>query len=249
MHADFLSWAEALEKRHTSRLTFQEVRRGLTALSQIYVQKRDKLAQGAALDGAGKRAAFAWFYGALHFLLIEKIVQELGDGAAHVRHVIDLGCGTGVGGCAWALQANSCSVEGYDINAWAVEEAAWNYQNLGIRGVAKRADLNRVKLSGGENTAYLACLTVNELSTPDRSALLDRLLAAQTRGSRILIVEPIAKSPTPWWSDWVNRFTAHSSSARCDEWRFPLQLPERLRLLDKAAGLSHQELTARTLFI
>ena len=38
---------------------------------------RSALADHKALDGAGKRAAFALYYGPLHFLLIQHIVREL----------------------------------------------------------------------------------------------------------------------------------------------------------------------------
>ena len=74
----FTAWLEALEKRHLGGLTFPEVRRALQALSSLYVERRDRLATGAALEGAGKRAAFALFYGPLHFLLVREIVRALG---------------------------------------------------------------------------------------------------------------------------------------------------------------------------
>ncbi|HEX2341333.1 MAG TPA: hypothetical protein VHI98_12715, partial [Vicinamibacterales bacterium] len=61
-------WMRALEARHLIDLQFAEVARALRALSSAYVQRRAALATGAALDGAGKRAAFALFYGPLHFL-------------------------------------------------------------------------------------------------------------------------------------------------------------------------------------
>src|SRR5437899_2677183 len=53
------AWMAALEARHLAELTFSEVSRALRALSSAYVERRAKLARGAALDGAGKRAAFA----------------------------------------------------------------------------------------------------------------------------------------------------------------------------------------------
>jgi hypothetical protein len=34
-----------------------------------------------------------------------------------------------------------------------------------------------------------------------------------------------------------------------DEWRFPAGLPPRLALLDRAAGLDHRELTARSSYL
>ena len=79
MSADpFAAWMDALEKRHLKDLTFPEVRRALQALSSLYVERRDRLGQGSALEGAGKRAAFALFYGPLHFLLVRAIVRALG---------------------------------------------------------------------------------------------------------------------------------------------------------------------------
>jgi len=67
----------ALEARHLADLTFPEVSRALRALSSAYVERRQRLAEGAALAGAGKRAAFALFYGPLHYLLIREIVRAL----------------------------------------------------------------------------------------------------------------------------------------------------------------------------
>src|SRR5256885_16142781 len=94
-------WLSALEARHFSDLTFQEVSRSLRALSATYVEKRGRIREGAALAGAGKRAAFALFYGPLHYLLVSEIIRAIPD-AAHVRAgaptLIDLGCGTGAAG-------------------------------------------------------------------------------------------------------------------------------------------------------
>ena len=58
---------------------------------------------GSPLDTAGKRAAFALFYGPLHFLTVQAIVIALGAHARPLQMIADLGCGTGVGGAAWAL--------------------------------------------------------------------------------------------------------------------------------------------------
>jgi len=42
---------------------------------------------------------------------------------------------------------------------------------------------------------------------------------------------------------------AAPGGAREDEWRFAAELPERMRLLDRAAGLDHAVLTARSLWL
>jgi len=70
-------WLQALEARHFSDLTFQEVARSLRALSSTYVERREGIREGAALSGAGKRAAFALFYGPLHYLLVREIVRAI----------------------------------------------------------------------------------------------------------------------------------------------------------------------------
>lgn len=243
----FHAWFNALYARHTATLQFAEVRRALQALSQVYVQRRDRMAQGAVFDGAGKRAAFGLFYTPLHFLTVHAIVQALP--VSPLQRIIDLGCGTGAGAAAMALaQDRGARVQGVDINAWAVAEARWNWQHLGVRGTAAKGDARRFLMQQcGAGDALLATYTVNELDDGARATLLTALLAAHGRGACVLIVEPIAKRMSPWWEAWVTAFTQHGG--RADEWRIPAALPEKLALLDKAAGMQHRELTARTLFL
>ncbi len=77
----FPAFYAALEARHRAELTFPEVRRALQALSSLYVERRERMAGGGALEGRGKRAAFALYYGAMHFLLVREVVRALGAGA------------------------------------------------------------------------------------------------------------------------------------------------------------------------
>src|SRR5438552_2170117 len=70
-------WIPEREARHLAELTFPEGSGALRALSSAYVERRAKLADGAALSGAGKRAAFALFYAPLHYLSIAHIVRHL----------------------------------------------------------------------------------------------------------------------------------------------------------------------------
>jgi hypothetical protein len=241
------AWLLALEKRHLANLTFQEVRRALQALSSLYVERRGRLASGAALEGAGKRAAFALYYGPLHFLLVREIVRALGAAARAPKRLLDLGCGTGVAGAAWALETGGrASLEGVDRSAWAVQEARWTYGQLGLHGSAGRGDAASCPLPGPP-AGVITAFTVNELADEAREALLARLLGAGRTGVRILVVEPIARRSLPWWSEWSRAFVA--AGGRDDEWRFPLVLPDRLRLLGKAAGLDARELTGRSLWL
>jgi methylase of polypeptide subunit release factors len=98
----FVTWLASLEAKHLRELTFREVSRSLRALSATYVERRHTLVDGAALSGRGKRAAFALFYGPLHHLLVAHIVRELPSALDRVPTLVDLGCGTGAAGAAWA---------------------------------------------------------------------------------------------------------------------------------------------------
>ena len=89
------AWLADLERRHFAELSFPEVRKGLQALSSLYVERRGRIGAGAAFDGAGKRAAFALFFGPLHFLVVREVVEAVGAAAPPLARVLDLGCGTG----------------------------------------------------------------------------------------------------------------------------------------------------------
>lgn len=240
-------WLAALEARHLASLRFPEVSRALRALSSAYVERRDRLARGAALDGGGKRAAFALFYGPLHFLTIRHIVSSLPAPRGPIDTLVDLGCGTGAAGAAWALALGPRTrVHGVDRHQWAVAEADWTYRQLGLRARVTRTDAGRVRLPT-RRTALLAGWLVNEVSDDTRAACLDRWLEAAMRGATILVVEPIARAAVPWWPTWAEAFV--HAGGRADEWRFPADLPDIVRRLDRAAGLSHAELTARSLWL
>lgn len=240
-------WLAALEARHLANLTRSELTRSLRALSSCYVERREKLAGGAALEGAGKRAAFALFYGPLHFLTVDAVVRALGVNTKPLSTIHDLGCGTGVGGAAWALAcAAPPAVLGIDRSAWAVAEANWTYHQLGVRGRAKAGDVVRdFQISGFPNSPILLAYTVNELPAATRSALLEKLVAATRQGASLLIVEPIARRDKEWWPEWETRLGAEGG--RADEWRFRSHLPPTLRQIAKGAGLDPRELTARSI--
>jgi hypothetical protein len=239
-------WLRELEARHLANLTASEAARALRALSSCYVERRSKLACGGALDSAGKRAAFALFYAPLHFLVTREVVRAV-NGAAAITALTDLGCGTGAAGAAWALECLRCTVHGIDRNAWAVAEAQRTYRTLGVSGRAVKGDVDGARLHPGAETGILAAYTMNELPDPVRAAWLPRLLDAHQRGTRVLIIEPIARRMAGWWSGWEKSFTAAGGESR--EWRFAIPLPERQRQLGRAAGLDPRELTARSLWL
>jgi len=244
---DIAGWLATLEERHLADLTASEVGRALRALSSCYVERRARLADGAALDSAGKRAAFALFYAPLHFLVTREVVRALDAATPPITHILDLGCGTGAAGAAWSQACAPCRITGVDRNGWAKAEAKWTYRQLGLPGRAIQADVGRTALPAASGEATLAAYTVNELPDAIRTALLPRMLDAHRGGARILVIEPIARRMAGWWNDWARVFV--DAGGRADEWRFPAPLPERQRQLGRAAGLDPRELTARTLWL
>jgi len=243
----FDDWISALEARHLAELTFPEVSRALRALSATYVERRQNLAKGAALDGRGKRAAFALFYGPLHHLLIAHIVDNLPGARAIVPTLIDLGCGTGASGVAWATALPKAPrVTAVDVNAWAIGEAATTYRAFGIAASTRQGDLSAVRLPAGP-AAILAAFAVNELPDDKRDAVLTRLLERASEGDRVLVVEPVAGFVARWWGRWKTAFEA--AGGRADEWRVRAELPGIVLKLDRAAGLNHRELTGRSLWL
>jgi len=223
------------------------VRHALQALSSLYVERRGRLPSGAALDGAGKRAAFALFYGPLHFLLVREIVRSLGAARRSPGRLVDLGCGTGASGAAWALECEPRpSITGLDRNPWALEETRRTLKALHLKGEVRRADVARVRFRGREES-ILAAFTLNEVPPEGREHLLPRFLEAALRGADLLVIEPVARGATPWWEEWSAAFLA--AGGRSDTWSFRADLPDRLQLLDKAAGLDHRELKGKSLWL
>ena len=240
-------WLATLEQRHLANLRRSELTRSLRALSSCYVERREQLPGGAALDGAGKRAAFALFYGPLHFLTIDAVVRALGATTSFIDTIDDLGCGTGVGGAAWALACDRHPrIRGVDRNAWAVGEANWTYGQFGLHGRATTGDAVRGLAVKSSGHPALFAYAVNEFPEEQRGLLLEKLIAsARSRGS-FLIVESIARRDKSWWPEWAERLG--SEGARVDEWRFPAALPAALLQIAKSAGLHPRELTARTIY-
>ena len=253
------TWLEALERRHLADMTMREVGRALGALSSCYVERRGRLAEGGALSSAGKRAAFALFYGPQHLLVTRLIVDALSDARGvteGITEIVDLGCGTGAAGVGWALASGARSIRGIDRHPWAVAEASWTYRQFHLSGRATRANLaslalgrsQREVLAARPGIGILAAYAVNELAPDERAALLPTLLEGRRRGARVLVIEPIARrlaGLSTWWKDW--QAAAEADGGRADEWRFPAALPPTQLALARSAGLDPRELTARSL--
>jgi SAM-dependent methyltransferase len=240
-------WLARLEARHLAELTFPEVSRALRALSSAYVERRQTLVAGGALSGAGKRAAFALFYGPLHHLLVAHIVGALPGAKEDITTIVDLGCGTGAAGAAWA---RACShpprVVGIDRHPWALGEAAETYRELGIQGRGRQGDIATATLPRGP-VAFLAAFALNELPDAARDDLLTRLVDRASRGDRVLVVEPLAGFVARWWNRWRDVF--EKAGGRADQWRVRAELPGIVAKLDRAAGLNHKEIIGRSLWL
>lgn len=239
-------WLDALAARHLARCTLREVARAIRALSSRYVARRHRLTSATVFGGAGKRAALALYYGPLHFLMVREVVRALGARMPPVRHVLDLGCGTGAAGAAWALATTPpARITGVDRHPWAVAEANWTYRVLQLEGRARQGDVSQVPLRASFD-AVVAAFVVNELAEPARQRLLRRLLNASRRGCRVLIVEPVARRLLPWWDTWQQAWIA--GGGRADIWPLELDLPPLLAQLDHATGLDHRRVKLRTLW-
>jgi len=247
---DLDTLVSGLLQRHASPLSQAELRRSLRALSMRYVEGRATISSRSPLDTAGKRAAFAVFYGPLHFVTVRAIIGALSLGDRAFDTIIDLGCGTGMASAAWALATDSQpALMGFDRNQWAVAEARWTWWALGLRGRATRTDLlaglAQVRRGRLERTAILAAWSVNELPAAARGDLLNALRLLARRGATVLVIEPIAKRAAPWWPEWETAWGEFGG--RADTWTLPNDLPAALATLDREAGFDRSALKARSL--
>jgi len=240
-----------LEARHLAQLEFAEVSRALRALSSAYVERRHTaIAAGRVLDTAGKRAAFALYYGPLHFVAASQVLAALGvprgERDAIPRPVLDLGCGTGAVGAAVAVWTGARRVHGIDVHPWAIGEARATYASVGLDAALTRASVahvHRPKAPAFIVAGYVA----NELPDRERTLLLRVLLDAVRHGSDLLVIEPLSGRAAPWWPEWVEAFTP--TGARADTWNLTLEPPELTRRLGRAAGLTPTSAKLRTIAV
>lgn len=262
MSADVNAWLDALVARHTANLSAPQFFKAIRALSARYVESRGQLADRSPIDSAGKRAAFAAFYAPLHLLTTTQIVRALAVDVPAIRaleSIVDLGCGTGVTSAAWALECEqSPSIHGFDKDAWSLSEAAWNWRQLNVRGNTRRGDMveaaehlaNRQSRGRSlERTAVLCGWSLNELAGAPRDRLFRALVRLAEERALVLIIEPIARSATPWWPEWTTKLVSTFPLTRAHDWKFPAALPSALEQMSEAAGFRERTLSARTILI
>jgi SAM-dependent methyltransferase len=249
------AWLAALIERHTRQFTRPEFLKAVRALSARYVERRADLAHRPPTDSAGKRAAFAAFFAPLHFVTIRALAPRLGVSNRDLGEIVDLGCGTGTASAGWAVtQPNPPAILGLDRDAWALDEAAWNWRTLGLQGRTRRVDLGRAvpelaapRRESRTRRAMLAAWSANELSDDARAGLLTALLAAADNGDDVLVVEPIARRAAPPGGRWADAWGARGG--RADEWKVEGALPSALAEISEAAGFRRDALAARTLWL
>lgn len=242
---DWMTWLEA---RHLADLQFAEAGRALRALSSAYVERRQTaIPEGRVLDSAGKRAAFALYYGPLHFLATRHVLD-----ARHVRTdlsslplVVDLGCGTGAVGVAAAAVTGARRIQAVDVHPWAVAEARATYAQWGLDAAVKRSRVTAFRLPDIP-ALIVAGYVANELAEPDRHALLAALTRAIRHGSTVLVLEPLSGRAVPWWPDWVAALAEVGAVA--DTWTLELDPPDLARRLGIAAGLTPTVAKLRSIY-
>lgn len=252
----FTRWLADLEARYLRDMTTSEVARALRALSSTYVERRSRLSDRGAFDTAGKRAAYALYYAPRRFLAVTHVLAHVGAPVGPI-HIVDLGCGTGAAGAAWAVHAGpGADVLGVDVHPWALEETHATLRAFGLHGQTRRLPVTaaaaawkdaRPRGEGARATAVALSYVVNELGRDERAALLATLLEAARHGTRVLVMEPLSRRTSPWWNGWADALVA--AGGRADEWRVQIEPPAITLALGRATGLDAVEATGRTLWI
>jgi SAM-dependent methyltransferase len=252
---DVERWLQTLESRHTRDMRRQDLLKAIRALSVRYVERRTEIGSRSPIDSAGKRAAFAAFFAPLHFLIAREIVRAIDRGRARIDQLLDLGCGTGVASAAWSLELQQRpAILGIDRDRRVLREASWNWRQMGAHGRVRQDDFVRHLTHAARRapdartpSGIVVGWSVNELAPEARAALLTALLRLGSAGTAILVIEPVARRVSPWWTGWAQAFT--QAGGRADEWRFETPLPDRLAELSEAAGFRREALTARSLWL
>jgi RNA polymerase sigma-70 factor (ECF subfamily) len=248
----FEAWLPLLVQRHTRDLPTPQFLKAVRALSARYVETREELSARSPTDSAGKRAAFAGFFSAMHFLTVREIVRALRAAERPLNGIVDLGCGTGAASAAWALEFPAPpTILGIDRDAWALKEASWNWRLLDVRGQTRRADVvaevKRLRRrSDRRDLGIVLAWVLNELTDEGRGQVLPALTALAADGAAVLIVEPIARRAAPWWPAWADVW--RRTGGQMDEWKLHSRLPEVLARLSRDAGFRRDWLGARTLW-
>jgi SAM-dependent methyltransferase len=275
LRSDFDRWIAESVARHSPPLEFREIRRGVQALSSLYLERR----AGADLslrasDGAGKRAALATYYAPLHFLAtcyaLESLQShpEMNDAARDVsrnsarpppalhasgsgsywspRRIWDLGCGTGAVGAALARAFEpGLEVVGIDRSGFALREARHTYRALGVFARTRRGRIPTALPKPKAGDLWAFGFALNEFDQIARTATLSAIAEAVASGVVLFAIEPLAGPVTPWWNEWREALAPFGVETHLA--KRSIARPEWLGRLDRASGLKHRVVGARFL--
>ena len=155
IRADFDRWLVEGVDRVSPPLSFREIRKGVQALSSLYVERRGGRDLSArSVEGQAKRAALATYYAPLHFLSAWHLLDEwISENFVLPGTLWDLGCGTGAAGAAVARRLSPVpDVVGVDRSGVAPPEARRTYASFGIPAKTRRGRvrMRRRHTSGSE---------------------------------------------------------------------------------------------------
>lgn len=245
----FDHWLASVVGRYVPPLTYAELRKGVQALSMLYVERRDEGNVAArAIDGQGKRGAFATYYAALHFITVHHALEMMGgtDTVGTPRRIIDLGCGTGVVGAALATALpGSPAVLGVDRSGWALEEAERTWAAFGVSGRAVRAELPDGVPQIGEGDMIALGWSLSEWDDVTRAKFLRRLFKYLRKGVSLFIAEPLSTQVAPWWDEWAEQLASFGVSQELC--KIAIVRPQWIQDMDKASRLDHQVVGARVM--
>lgn len=243
----FDDWLADVVARHGEQLTFTEIRKGVQALSTLYVERhREGRLAARSVDGLGKRAGLATYYAALHFLTTIHAVEMVGDELAAPARILDLGCGTGAVGAAAALGLGGAApprIVGIDRSGWALDEARKTWESFGLLGQTERTDLPHGMPKPVRGDLVCCGWFLSELGEDERQTMLRRFRSAIRRGVQLLILEPLSTKTSPWWAEWAASLTG--GGIRDELVRVAIKRPRFIADMDKAAHLDHQLIGAR----
>jgi SAM-dependent methyltransferase len=247
--AAFDAWLAATVARYVPPLVFAEVRKGVQALSSLYVERRREGRLGSrATDGEGKRAALASFYAPLHLLVAHAAARAFlaPPNGTTPRRIVDLGCGTGAAGAGVALAfARPPAVLAIDASGWALGEAQRTHRAFGLTGRMRRGTLPEALPRALPGDCLVLGWFLNELGDAPRETLLAAIEASCARGASLLLLEPLARGVAPWWDAAARRLSRAGVTSH--EVKIAPERPDWIERLDDAAGLDHREVGARVL--
>jgi hypothetical protein len=242
---DVAAWFEAELPFHLPPLDRRELRKGIQSLSGVYLNRGTGIETRAA-SSRSRQAASALFFGPLHCLSTQIVLQSLPVPAVSDATVLDLGCGSGAVGATVVRGGFGSAVEGFDVAPWALPAARRTYQALGVPGQARRGRLPGALGWPSGPRLLVFGWSANELPDAVRAELRKRIESGLRKGCGLLLLEPLSRRITPWWDGWARALrrlgvTSHEAKAS-------VRLPDCLRDLDRAAGMNHQMLGARALY-